>query len=104
MSNFLDDDNDDICPACGHGYAEPIDERQHYPWALVYTTNTVIDAEMYRANLEGAGIPVNILSQVDTARAPTLGDLAIVKIYVLSPFATEAKEIIDAINNPPEEK
>jgi len=89
---------DGTCPSCGRPHDEPIDERHGYPWVLVYTTNTIIDAEMYGAYLEGASIPVHIHSQVDSAYDLSVGDLAIVKIYVLSPFATEAKEIIDSIN------
>ncbi|HPD32847.1 MAG TPA: DUF2007 domain-containing protein [Bacteroidota bacterium] len=67
-------------------------------WELVYTTNREIVAEMYKANLEGAGIPVSILSQVDSTRMLTVGNLAIVKIYVPKQFFNSAKEIIDAIN------
>lgn len=70
----------------------PEDER--VPWVLVYTTNTLIDAEMFRANLEGAEIPVQVLSQVDTTRMFSLGELAIVKIFVQSPYYEQAKAII----------
>ncbi len=89
---------DGYCPSCGRPHDEPIDERHGYPWVLVYTTDRIMDAEMYRAYLESASIPVNILSQVDSAYSLSVGDLAVVKIYVLSPFAVEAKEIIDSIN------
>ncbi len=92
-------ENDLECPFCG--CEVDIDEEfySNYPWALVYTTNTLIEAEMYKANLEGAGIPVNILSQVDTSRMFTVGGLAIVKIYVKSPFVTLAEQIIKEINS-----
>ncbi|MEN6296114.1 MAG: DUF2007 domain-containing protein [Chloroherpetonaceae bacterium] len=75
------------------------DDDNDYDWEIVYTTNREIDAEIYKANLEGAGIPVNILSQVDTTRMLTMGDLAVVKIYVPIQFFNSAKEIIDAINS-----
>jgi hypothetical protein len=75
------------------------DDDNDYDWEIVYTTNRKIDAEMYKANLEGAGIPVNILSQVDTTRMLTIGNLAVVKIYVPIQFFNIAKEIIDAINS-----
>ena len=71
---------------------------ENYDWELVYTTNREIVAEMYKANLEGAGIPVSILSQVDSTRMLTVGNLAIVKIYVPKQFLNTAKEIINAIN------
>ncbi len=93
-------DSDEECPFCGVG-VEQLDfaDYSKHPWVLVYTTNTQLDAEMYKANLEGAGIPVNILSQVDTSRMLTVGELAIVKIYVKSPFVTLAEEIIKEINS-----
>lgn len=78
------------------GDEEDFDEN--YDWEIVYTTNREIVAEMYKANLEGAGIPVSILSQVDSTRMLTVGNLAIVKIYVPKQFLKTAKDIIDAIN------
>jgi len=64
---------------------------------LVYTTNTEIEGQMLRANLEGAEIPVHLLSQVDTTRNFTVGGLAIVKLYVPERFAQDAIAIINAI-------
>jgi hypothetical protein len=52
---------------------------------------------MLRANLEGAEIPVHLLSQVDTTRNFTVGGLAIVKLYVPERFAQDAIAIINAI-------
>ncbi len=73
--------------------------NENSDWELVYTTNREIVAEMYKANLEGAGIPVSILSQVDSTRMLTVGNLAIVKIYVPKQFLKTAKDIINAINS-----
>jgi hypothetical protein len=69
-------------------------EKKSYPWVQVYTTNTLIDAEMFKQNLESARIPVNILSQIDSTRNFTLGELAIVKIFVPEPYYNHALEII----------
>lgn len=91
-----------FCPVCGaqiEGDEEYVKTKFVHPWALVYTTNTDIHAAMLKANLEGAGIPVRILSQVDTVRMLTVGNLAIVKIYVPSPFYTDALEIVKTIEN-----
>jgi hypothetical protein len=86
-----------LCPVCGAA-VEPISiSEKRLPWALVYTTNTTFEAEMFKANLESAGIPTQILSQVDTTRMFTVGELAIVKIYVLSPYVADAMQIIEAI-------
>ncbi len=68
-------------------------------WKLVYTTNMQLDAEHYKANLEGAGIPVQILSQFDTSRMITIGDFAVVKIFVPDEYYDDAIEIINDINN-----
>ena len=68
-------------------------------WVVVYTTSTVIDADMYRANLEGADIPVQVMSQADSAFVMNIGDLEIVKIYVPEQFAEAALEIINSIND-----
>ncbi len=67
-------------------------------WKLVYTTNLPMDAEHYKANLEGADIPVQILSQFDTSRMITIGDFAVVKIFVPEEYYDDAKKIIDDIN------
>jgi hypothetical protein len=74
-------------------------ESERIPWVLVYTTNTLIDAEMFRANLEGADIPVQVLCQVDSTRMFSVGELAIVKIFVQSPYFEQAKEIINHIES-----
>ena len=68
-------------------------------WVLVFTTNTEIEGNMYKANLEGAGIPVQVLSQVDSTRMFTVGDLAIVKIFVPEEYVSDALEIIQAIKD-----
>ena len=87
------------CPVCGaETEIENLDLKQ-YPWLLIYTTNTLIDAEMFKANLESAGIPVHLLSQIDSTRQLTVGDLAIVKIYVPSIYETDAKAIIEQIES-----
>jgi hypothetical protein len=86
-----------VCTNCGNEIDLTQAQGKHFPWVLVYTTNTEYDAQMFKANLEGAGIPTQILSQLDSSRMFTIGELAIVKIYVLSPYATEAKEIIQEI-------
>ena len=87
-----------VCPVCGTEI-EIEDDGRKYPWLLVWTTNTLLDAEMFKANLESADIPVHILSQVDSMRQFTVGELAVVKIYVPSIYETEALEIIKAIES-----
>jgi len=82
---------------------EDKDYNENFEWVVIFTTNTEIDALMYKANLESADIPVQVLSQVDTTRNFTLGDLAIVKILVPKEFADDALNIINAINSQSDE-
>lgn len=63
-------------------------------WVHIYTTNTEIDAEMLKDNLESAGIPTHVLLQIDTTRQFTIGGLAIAKIFVRSTDANDAIAII----------
>ncbi len=68
-------------------------------WILVYTTNTELEGRMICGNLEGAEIPAQMLSQVDSTRNFTVGGLAKVKIFVPEDYEKDAKEIIKAIFN-----
>ncbi len=75
----------------------------NFKWVLVHTTNTQLDAEMLKSNLESADIPTSILSQVDSTRMFTIGHLAIVKVYVPTQYYEDAKQIIDMIENTPKD-
>jgi len=88
-----------VCPVCSTEIELENHDWKQYPWLLIYTTNTLIDAEMFKANLESADIPVQILSQIDSTRQLTIGDLAIVKIYVPCIYETDAKAIIGQIES-----
>jgi hypothetical protein len=94
----FDESFNSFCPACGKEIDMEDMNIDNLKWVMVYTTNTLLDAEMYKANLEGAEIPVEILSQVDSARMFTVGGLAVVKIFVPSLFYQTACKIIEAIN------
>lgn len=72
---------------------------ENIKWELAYTCNTDIEAHHIKANLSGAGIACEILSQVDTTRMFTMGELAIVKLFVPADKLETAKEIIEAIIN-----
>ena len=97
-SALIQNESASICMECGNVIDTDEIKPKKYPWLLVYTTNTLLDAEMYKANLESAGIPTQILSQVDSTRFFTVGDLAIVKIFVPEPYYSHAREIISKIN------
>jgi hypothetical protein len=96
-SALIQNESQSICIECGKVIDMEDVEKKSYPWAQVYTTNTLIDAEMFRQNLESAGIPAQILSQIDSTRNFTLGELAIVKIFVPEPYFNHALDIIKEI-------
>ena len=109
-----------ICPKCESEYIEgisicpdciidliPVEEFEGnlvHPedWIIVYTCGDNIEAEMIKANLEGAGIDSLILSQKDK-NFPAPGDFSVVKLLVRKKDADEAKAFIDDINKPEEE-
>ena len=68
-------------------------------WKLIYTCSTELEAHHIKNNLEGAEIPCQILSQVDSTRMFTLGELAIVKLFVPEENYNDAKEILKDIQS-----
>lgn len=91
-----------VCPDCEVELVTQEDFEgnlvHHADWIVVYTTNENYKAEMYKANLEGAGIEVSILGQKDR-NYPTVGDLSVIKILVKKKDAENALEIIEDINS-----
>lgn len=90
-----------VCPDCGVDLVskEDFEGNLVHPsdWVVVYTTSENYQAEMYKANLEGAGIEALILGQKDR-NYPAVGDLAVIKILVKKTDAKSAVEIIEDIN------
>ncbi|MCK5086943.1 MAG: DUF2007 domain-containing protein [Melioribacteraceae bacterium] len=99
-------ENISICPDCNIDLI-PVEEFEgnlvhHADWIIIYTCGDNIEAEMIKANLEGAGIESLILSQKDK-NFPAPGDFSVVKLLVQKKDADEAKAFIDDINKPEEE-
>jgi len=67
-------------------------------WVIIYTTDVQYEAQMFKANLEGANIEVLVLGQNDT-NFPVPGDFSIIKILVKDSDANEAFAIIEDINS-----
>jgi len=64
------------------------------PWVLLYTTNTVWEAELVRGYLVSNGVEAVVVSHVDTMRGLTVGLLAIAKVYVPSPQHEQAQQLL----------
>lgn len=100
-----------ICPKCEAEYVEGIkicsdcdvelitiaefesNLVHHDDWISVYSTDVFYEAEMIKANLEGADIKSIILSQQDK-NFPASGDLSVIKIMVKKDDEIDAKSII----------
>lgn len=87
-----------MCIALGRYYAVVYKHyNQHamqQQWEVCYTTNTDINARLIAGHLQAQGIPAQVLSQVDTMRAFTVGDLAIAKVLVPQEYYTQAIECL----------
>ncbi len=105
-----------ICPLCEYEYIEgvktcadcggnliPVEEFEGnllHPsdWTIIYTCDDPIEAEMLKANLDGAEIDSIIIPQKDR-NFPSFGDLSVVKLLVKKTDAEEAIAIIKDINS-----
>ncbi len=67
-------------------------------WVVIYSSNDLIEAEMFKANLEGAEIESIIISQKDR-NILYLGEVSPVKLLVKKNDAEDALSIMDDINN-----
>jgi hypothetical protein len=72
-------------------HSHPADEA---PWVLLYTTNTVWEAELVRGYLVSNGVEAVVVSHVDTMRGLTVGMLAIAKVYVPAPQHEQAQQLL----------
>lgn len=91
-----------VCPDCGAQLVTHEDYEgnliTHKDWVIVHTTDENYKAEMYKANLEGAGIETHILNLSDR-NFPTNAEFRYVKIVVRKTEAQRAIEIINDIDS-----
>lgn len=64
-------------------------------WVCVHTTSTELDANLISSYLESNQIEVQILSKQDSAIRLSVGDLAVVYIYVQEEDLQKAAEAIE---------
>lgn len=90
------------CPECKKDLVS-IDEFEGHlvtpkDWAIVYESELAYEADMLKANLEGADIETLILNQQDR-NFPAQGDFSVIKVMVRKNDAAEALKIINDIKN-----
>lgn len=89
----------DVCPVCGaevekQDSLRQLGESEEITWGIVRVVSTVIEAELMAGRLRAHGIPAIVLSQVDTTRNFTVGELAVAKIFVPSIYASKADRML----------
>ncbi len=91
-----------ICADCGTELisVEQFEGNLIHPkdWVIIHSGSDIIEAEMLKANLEGAGIESIIYSQKDRSIL-YLGEVSPVKLFVKKREADEAILIINDINS-----
>jgi hypothetical protein len=92
-----------VCTECakhrdGRFYCDSDDHYDvHQGYVTAVTTATDYEAEMIRANLEGAGINALIFNQRDHVYFLNLGSMALVNIMVPRQQIDQAQDIIEAL-------
>jgi hypothetical protein len=92
-----------VCDECstrhnGRIFCENDDHLNlHQGFVVAYTTSTDYEADMIKANLEGAGINAVVFNQHDHVYFTNMGALALVNIMVPRSQLEEARDIIAAL-------
>ena len=81
----------------------PDDEhvKMAFDWIAVCTTNTRNEAEMIKAQLEGAGLQAMVFSQSDRMFITNIGDLAVNEVMVPKASLDAAQAFLRSINIEP---
>jgi hypothetical protein len=94
------------CSDCGVKLVPQLEEEQvktHLPngnYTLVYVSNQIIDVDMIKANLDGAGIESYILNQSDSNNLDATRQNA--KLFVKAEDAEDALSFIENLNEQPD--
>jgi predicted amidophosphoribosyltransferase len=91
-----------VCPSCG-AELEEIPGRCHLcgykvelsRWEVVAEVSTEWEAELLCGRLRSHGIPAHTHSQRDSTRMFTLGELAVVKVFVPAPYRERARRLLE---------
>jgi hypothetical protein len=91
-----------ICADCGTELisVEQFEGNLIHPkdWVVIYSSSDLMEAEMFKANFEGAEIESIIISQKDRSLI-YLGEVSPVKLLVKKKDANDALSIINDINS-----
>lgn len=63
-------------------------------WVCVMERNTEFEVEMAKSYLSNLQIPSNVLSKRDSAYSLTVGEMALVYLYVPEEFEEEARQAL----------
>jgi hypothetical protein len=90
-----------VCPDCGEQLIDATMFKKHLTepedWEMIYTCEQTYEAEMLKANLEGAGIE-SLVMPISDRNFPTPGNFLQVKLFVRKEQLQEAAQIIQDIN------
>lgn len=90
-----------VCDECGSELAPELMEEIHFSsddFSMVYTCDTLIEAEMIKANLESTGIETFVLNQQDR-NYPGSGNIALIKVFVRKDNEEDAVEFLQTLNS-----
>lgn len=90
-------EEESICLVCGADIDIELDP-ENIKWRLLKTLDSQIEAEMLKANLESAEIPVFLFSKQDSAYRMSVNDFSAVEVLIPEQFLNEAKNILKDIN------
>ena len=66
----------------------------HQQWTVVFSTKIVYEAEMIKTNLEGAGFPAKVFSQLEFSSFASYGKHAVAKVMVKRDGASLARHAL----------
>lgn len=72
-------------------------------WYLTAEETNEFEAELIRGHLKSANIEAELINQIDSAKLITIGESAVVKIFVRKEDYTKALELLQEINSKADE-
>lgn len=95
-----------VCPDCETELLDQLEEKhleEDKDFEHIKTYSQMYQAEMLKSNLESADIETHIVRKKDSS-FPTVGDMAVIKVYVRKNKVEEAQEYIKNIDEETEDE